>query len=34
MHKKAIVHIMTKARMESDVFSAELDAIEDLSEKY
>jgi hypothetical protein len=34
MHKKAIVHIMTKARMESEAFSAELDAIEDLSEKY
>ncbi|QFR39493.1 ATP-grasp domain-containing protein [Candidatus Gracilibacteria bacterium 28_42_T64] len=33
MHKKAIVHIMTKARMKSDAFTAEIDAIEDLSEK-
>lgn len=34
MHKKAIVHILTKARMESDAFNAEIDAMEDLSEKY
>ncbi len=34
MHTKAIVHIMTKARMKSDAFTAEIDAIEDLSEKY
>jgi hypothetical protein len=34
MHKKAIVHIMTKARMKSDSFTAEIDAIEELSEKY
>jgi len=34
MHKKAIVHIMTKARMKSDAFTAEIDAIEELSLKY
>jgi hypothetical protein len=34
MHKKAIVHILTKARMESDAFNAEIDAMEELSEKY
>ncbi len=34
MHKKAIVHILTKARMESSAFTAEIDAMEDLSEKY
>ncbi len=34
MHKKAIVHILTKARMESDAFTAEIDAMEELSEKY
>lgn len=34
MHKKAIVHIMTKVKMKSDAFTAEIDAIEELSEKY
>jgi len=34
MHKKAIVHILTKARMESDAFISEINAMEDLSEKY
>lgn len=34
MHKKAIVHILTKARMESSAFNAEIDAMEELSEKY
>jgi hypothetical protein len=34
MQNKAIVHILTKARMESDAFNAEIDAMEDLSEKY
>jgi hypothetical protein len=34
MYKKAIVHILTKARMESEVFTSEIDAIEELSEKY
>ena len=34
MHNKAIVHILTKARMESDAFNAEIDAMEELSEKY
>ena len=34
MHRKAIVHIMTKVRMKSDAFTAEIDAIEELSEKY
>ena len=34
MHKKAIVHILTKARMESSAFNAEIDAMEDLSERY
>ena len=34
MHNKAIVHIMTKARMESTAFTAELDAMEELSEKF
>lgn len=34
MDNKAIVHILTKARMESDSFNAEIDAMEELSEKY
>ena len=34
MHNKAIVHILTKARMESSAFYAEIDAMEELSEKY
>jgi hypothetical protein len=34
MSKKAIVHILTKARMESSAFNAEIDAMEDVSEKY
>lgn len=34
MHKKAIVHIMTKSRMKSEVFTSDIDAIEELSEKY
>lgn len=34
MHKKAIVHIMTKARMKSDAFTAEINAMEEISEKY
>tara|TARA_Y100001960_G_C14160626_1_gene580612 strand:+ start:462 stop:593 length:132 start_codon:yes stop_codon:yes gene_type:complete len=34
MEKKAIVHVMTKMRMKSDLFSVEIDAIESLSEKY
>lgn len=34
MHKKAIVHIVSKIRMESSSFSAEIDAMEELSEKY
>ncbi len=34
MQNKAIVHILTKARMESDAFNAEIDAMEDTSEKY
>jgi len=34
MHKKAIVHLMTKARMKSSAFTAEIDAMEELSEKY
>lgn len=34
MNNKAIVHIMTKARLEDEAFGPELDAIEDLSEKY
>lgn len=34
MHKKAIVHILTKARMESSAFNAEIDAMEELSEKF
>lgn len=34
MNKQAIVHIMTKMRMKSDLFSVEIDAIEALSEKY
>jgi len=34
MQDKAIVHVMTKARMESSVFTAELDAMEDLSDRY
>jgi hypothetical protein len=34
MHKKSIIHILTKARMESDAFTAEIDAMEELSEKY
>lgn len=34
MNKKAIVHILTKARMETDAFNAEIDAMEELSEKY
>ena len=31
---KAIVHILTKARMESSAFNAEIDWMEELSEKY
>jgi len=34
MGKKAIVHVMTKMRMKSDLFSTEIDAIEALSENY
>jgi len=34
MQNKAIVHILTKARMESSSFIAEIDAMEELSEKY
>lgn len=34
MQNKAIVHILTKARMESDAFNAEIDGMEDLSEKF
>lgn len=34
MHKKAIIHLMTKNRMKSEAFTAEIDAIEDISEKY
>jgi hypothetical protein len=34
MDKKAIVHIMTKSRMKSDVFTSDIDAIEEISEKY
>jgi hypothetical protein len=34
MHKKAIVHLMTKARMKTSAFTAEIDAMEELSEKY
>lgn len=34
MQNKAIVHIMTKSRMRSDAFTAEIDAMEELSEKY
>lgn len=34
MQNKSIVHILTKARMESVEFIAELDAMEELSDKY
>lgn len=34
MHKKAIVHLMTKSWMKSSVFSDHIDAIEEVSEKY
>ena len=35
MRKKVIVHILTKTRMEeSNAFWAEIDAMEDISEKY
>lgn len=34
MHKKSIVHVITKSRMKSEAFSAEIDAMEELSEKY
>jgi hypothetical protein len=34
MHNKAIVHILSKARLESTAFNAEIDAMEELSEKY
>ena len=34
MEKQAIVHVMTKMRMKSDLFSVEIDTIEQLSEKY
>ncbi|MDD2907684.1 MAG: ATP-grasp domain-containing protein [Candidatus Gracilibacteria bacterium] len=34
MHTKAIVHIMTKSRMKSEVFTSDIDAIEEVSEKY
>lgn len=34
MEKKAIVHIMSKKRMNSGAFTADLDAMEELSEKY
>ena len=34
MHTKSIVHILTKSRMESFSFCPEIDAMEDLSEKY
>lgn len=34
MQNKAIVHIVSKVRMESAAFSAEIDAMEELSEKY
>lgn len=34
MQKKAIIHLLTKARIESGLFTAEIDAIQELSEKY
>lgn len=34
MHKKAIIHVMSKARLKSEAFTSELNAIEELSEKY
>lgn len=34
MHKKSIVHIFTKARMHTEEFLTEIDAIEDLTNKY
>jgi hypothetical protein len=34
MYKKAIIHLMTKSRMKSEVFSSDIDAMEELSEKY
>jgi hypothetical protein len=34
MQDKAIVHIMSKKRMKSDAFTAEINAMEDISEKY
>lgn len=34
MDKKAIVHVMPKSRMKSDVFSCDIDAMEEVSEKY
>jgi|GEM_PF-2031422 hypothetical protein len=34
MHKRAIVHLLTKARMESPEFNAEIDAMEEISEKF
>ena len=34
MHKKSIVHVITKSRMKSEAFTAEIDAMEELSENY
>lgn len=34
MHKKTIVHLMTKSWMKSNVFSGHINAIEEVSEKY
>jgi len=34
MTKKAIIHLMTKSRMKSKVFSSDIDAMEEISEKY
>lgn len=34
MNKKAIIHLMTKSRMKSEVFSADIDAMEEISEKH
>jgi hypothetical protein len=32
--QKAIIHILTKIRMKSDLFGAEIDSMEEISEKY
>ena len=34
MHKKSIVHVITKSRIKSEAFTAEIDAMEELSENY